>query len=162
MCKEGIHIPALYLAVRRYLSTLWEGHIQKSVWPFNQLHHWSTYLAITVPGNELTTEDRIPESLFSDVPLLSQPLHTIPLVPGIQGVWWRVDCIAVGEKLYPSQVKCGMMWCPGCLTSLCRTSSESTGNPEALDGAVLGTFLHRHTQHRQGETSQNLFPKTQS
>lgn len=67
-------------------------------------------MAITVPGTEVTTEDRNLESLFSDVQLLSQPLHTIALgVPGIQGVWWRVDCIVVDEKLYPSQVKCGMM-----------------------------------------------------
>lgn len=160
MYKEGIHIPALYLVVRWSLSTLWEGHTQKCMWPFIQ----STTPLEHLLGHHCTRHwayHRGPESLFSDVQVLAQPLHTITLGPGIQRVWWRVDCVVVGEKLYPGQVKCGMMWCQGCLPPPPATLAESTGNPEALDGATLGTFLHRHTHHRQGETSPCLFSKTQ-
>lgn len=164
MYKEGIHISCSVSSGQ----TVPEPHFGKDIYKEIRVAIQSTTPLEHLLGHHCTRQwayhrgPEYPESLFSRHST-SIPATAHNIVPGIQGVWWRVDCIAGCEKLYPSQVKCGMMWCQeAASTSLCHTGSESTGNPEALDGAVLGTFLHRHTQHRQGETSQYLFPKTQS
>lgn len=68
-------------------------------------------------GHHCTQAMSLPQRTESPSPC-SQTFHFYPShcnthSPWDTGVWWRVDCIAGCEKLYPSQVKCGMMWCQG-------------------------------------------------